>query len=97
MVIEFLTFQVPPAEQPAFLAADAAIWTVALSRQPGYLGKEIWRDSATPASLRLVIRWANRDAWRSVPRPILDATQAAFVAALGKDYPVESCIDFDVL
>jgi uncharacterized protein (TIGR03792 family) len=97
MVIEFLTFAVPPAEQPAFLAADAAIWTATLARQPGYLSKEIWRDAAAPDSLRLVIRWSSRDAWHSVPRDLLDATNAAFIAALGREYPVASCTDFDVL
>jgi uncharacterized protein (TIGR03792 family) len=97
MVIEFLTFHVPLTDQPAFIAADAAIWTATLSCQPGYLGKDIWRDKASPDSLRLVIRWASRNAWRAVPRALLDQTNADFVAALGQSYPVLSCTEFDVI
>ena len=97
MVIEQLTFQVPVADQPRFLAEDAAIWTPALASQPGFLGKEVWREAATPHRLHLIIRWADRASWQSVPTDLLARTDAAFVAALGVEYPVLSCLDQDVL
>lgn len=96
MVIEWLTFRVDPADQPAWLAADAAIWTPALAAQPGYRGKEVWIDQAEPAALSLVIRWESMAAWKSVPRVLLDATEAAFQARLGRAWPVLSCTALDV-
>jgi uncharacterized protein (TIGR03792 family) len=97
LVIEQLSFEVPVADQPRFLAEDAAIWTTALAARPGYLGKEIWREAAAPDQLHLVIRWTDRAAWKAVPADLLARTDAAFVAALGVRYPVLRCLDQDVL
>jgi uncharacterized protein (TIGR03792 family) len=97
LVIEQLTFEVPVAEQPRFLAEDAAIWTAALSARPGFLGKESWREADRPDRLHLVIRWADREAWKAVPADLLARTDAAFTAALGVTYPVLRCLDQDVL
>jgi uncharacterized protein (TIGR03792 family) len=97
MVIEQLHFTVPPSAQAAFVALDRAIWTPALARQPGFLGKEIWQDSARPDQVRIVIRWASRAEWKAVPQDLLAATDRAFVQALGAQYPVERCDDLDVV
>lgn len=97
MVIEELTFHVPVADQPRFLAQDAVIWTRALAAQPGFLGKEVWREAEAPDRLHLIIRWADRAAWKSVPAELLARTDAAFVAALGVTYPVLRCLDQDVI
>ncbi len=96
MVIEWLSFRIDPADQPAWRAADAAIWTPALAAQPGYLGKECWVDRADPASLSLVIRWQSHAAWQAVPRDLLEATEAAFRARLGRGWPVLTCTALDV-
>jgi uncharacterized protein (TIGR03792 family) len=96
MVIEWLAFRIDPADQPAWLKADAAIWTPALAAQPGYLGKEAWVDQADPAALSLIIRWDSLAAWKAVPRDVLDATEAAFRARLGRSWPVLSCTALDV-
>jgi uncharacterized protein (TIGR03792 family) len=96
MVIEWLTFRIDPADQAAWLAADAAIWTPALAAQPGFLGKEAWTDQADPAALSLIIRWESMAAWKSVPHQLLAATDAAFHARLGRAWPVLSCTALDV-
>jgi uncharacterized protein (TIGR03792 family) len=97
MVIEQLTFEVPAADQPRFLEHDTAIWTRALAAQPGFLGKEAWREADVPDRLHLVIRWSDRTAWKAVPAELLTRTDAAFIAAVGATYPVLRCLDQDVL
>jgi uncharacterized protein (TIGR03792 family) len=97
MVIEQLSFRVPLAEQTRFIAADAAIWTATLSDQPGFLGKEVWREADDPDHLHLVIRWIDRSLWHAVPPRLLAETEAAFVDALGVTYPLLRCVDQDVL
>jgi uncharacterized protein (TIGR03792 family) len=97
MVIEQLTFQVPVADQPRFLAHDTVIWSATLAAQPGYLGKEAWREAEAPDRLHLVIRWTDRAAWKAVPADLLSRTDLAFTAALGTSYPVLRCLDQDVL
>ncbi len=96
MVIEWLQIRVPVADHARYVTADAAIWSAALARNDGYLGKEVWSHPQTPDILHLVIRWSSRAAWHAVPPDLLAATDAAFVAIMGQSYPVLACIDYDV-
>jgi uncharacterized protein (TIGR03792 family) len=97
MVIEQLTFTVPPALRPRFLALDAEVWTATLAAQPGFLGKEVWVEHDAPDRLHLVIRWTSRAAWKAVPAALLADTDRRFAAALGQAIPVERCLDQDVV
>lgn len=97
MIIEYLSFSVPLAAQARFLALDAAIWTPALATSPGFLGKEVWRMRDAPDHLGLVIRWRAQADWDAMDRGMLVETQAAFVAAMGADYPVLSCVAWEVV
>jgi uncharacterized protein (TIGR03792 family) len=93
MVIEQLSFRVPLADQPGFLSQDAAIWTPMLAAQPGFIGKEVWREAEAPEMLHLIIRWENRAAWKAVDPGLLADTDRRFAAALGATYPVLRCLD----
>ncbi|NCT12106.1 MAG: TIGR03792 family protein [Rhodobacterales bacterium] len=97
MVIEWLSYRVPVALQARFLALDDTIWTAALSRHPGYIGKETWRDAADPEALHLIIRWDSRAAWKAVPAALLAQVQADFDAALGQSLPAPTCTEMAVL
>ncbi len=90
-VIEHLVVRVPVAGQRRYLAADTEVWTAMLAARPGFEGKEIWADEDDPECLHLIIRWSSREAWDAVPRPLLDATEAAFRAAIGGTFAIESC------
>lgn len=97
MIVEYLNFEVPLADQPAFVTHDAAIWTPALAKSAGFLSKEVWRQADQPTRIYLVIRWRAQADWDAVDRGLLARTQADFVAALGAEYPVLSCTAFEVL
>jgi uncharacterized protein (TIGR03792 family) len=97
MVIEQLTFTVPPAFRRRYLALDAEIWTAMLAAQPGFLGKEVWVERDAPDRLHLIIRWTTREAWKAVPAALLADTDRRFAAALGQAIPVERCLDQDVV
>jgi uncharacterized protein (TIGR03792 family) len=97
MVIEELRVSVPPDMIAQFVAADDLIWTAALSAQPGFVGKEIWRVADRPDEVRIVIRWASREDWKAVPRDLLEATEQRFVLALGRSFPVQTCTDLEVV
>jgi uncharacterized protein (TIGR03792 family) len=97
MVIEQLRFSVPVSDHARFIAEDARIWTKSLAAQPGFIGKAIWSDHATPETLLLVISWNSREEWHAVPRTVLDDTDRRFNQAMGVTYPVLACIDYDVL
>ncbi len=97
MVIEWLQFRVPVADQLRYLAQDAAIWTAALAQNAGYLGKEVWVRADDPECVNLVIRWESRATWKAVPAGLLAETDAAFRAAMGAEYPVLECVDYEVV
>ena len=97
LIIEYLSFDIPQPAQAAFIAHDAAIWTPALARSDGFLGKEVWRQRDQPTWITLVIRWRAKGDWDAVDRELLARTQAVFVAALGEEYPVLSCTAFEVV
>lgn len=71
MVIEWLRFDVPAASRTAFLERDAQVWTLALEKYPGFIGKETWFESDTNATIA-VIRWESLEHWKSIPRADLE-------------------------
>ncbi|MFN3266790.1 MAG: TIGR03792 family protein [Deinococcales bacterium] len=75
MVVEFLRFAVSPEDRATFLEADAAIWTAALSRYPGFIAKETWIDQET-GHVVTMIRWQDLNSWKSIPQSELDALDA---------------------
>ena len=82
MIIEHLTFEVPPEHQATFLHWDDRLWTRLLAQQPGYQGKEIWRDPQIPQRLHLMIRWETWEHWQTLAPDLLAATEQQFQAAL---------------
>jgi uncharacterized protein (TIGR03792 family) len=96
MVIELLKFQVPVSEQEDYIQQDAAIWTTALAKYPGFLGKEVWISSAVPEELTIVIHWETREHWKSIPVDDLNQIEANFVQAVGKSYPIVASQEYQV-
>jgi len=45
MVVEFLTFTVPPHELDQWLAVEQQHWSRFLARQPGFVRKQMWRST----------------------------------------------------
>lgn len=69
-----------------YIQKDAEIWTTALAQYPGFLGKEVWINPEAPAEVVLVIRWANREAWKSVPADMLEQTEKRFAQEFDGPY-----------
>lgn len=79
MVIELQRLRVRPELRDRWLAADAEVWTAGLSREPGFLGKEIWLGEGDEGDeVVLVIRWRSKDAWEAVPKPRQEALDRVF-------------------
>jgi uncharacterized protein (TIGR03792 family) len=96
MYIEWLVITVPAEWQERYLVADAAIWTAFLATCPGYLGKEIWLDPATPDAVVMVIRWASRAEWKAIDPAALAAVEANFVSQLGQSFAIQQTAEYAV-
>jgi uncharacterized protein (TIGR03792 family) len=85
VVIEWLQFQVKPEVREKFIQNDEEIWTKFLSKQAGFLGKEIWINPVVEEELITVVHWQTREQWKAIPQNLLDETEAKFSAVMGKD------------
>ncbi|MBF2063725.1 MAG: TIGR03792 family protein [Calothrix sp. C42_A2020_038] len=83
MVIELLRFKVPSQRREIFIQKDDEIWTAALAKYPGFLGKEVWINPNAPEEVTLVIKWATREQWKAIPNKDLDTISQQFDRALG--------------
>jgi uncharacterized protein (TIGR03792 family) len=96
MTTEWLRYRVPLEFQPAFLQADADIWTTVLSRQPGFMLKQIWLNPKDPEEVNLVIQWQSKESWKSIPHLLLQETEQQFVKALGQQFELLEVLEYNV-
>ncbi|MCU0524744.1 MAG: TIGR03792 family protein [Elainella sp. Prado103] len=86
MEIEWLKFTVAPELREQFVQKDAEIWTMALSRYPGFLNKEVWISPDHLSELVLVVHWQSFEQWQAIPKAELARIEAEFQAAMGDTY-----------
>jgi uncharacterized protein (TIGR03792 family) len=97
MVIEWLKFQVAEELREAFIQKDEEIWTAALAKCPGFLGKEVWISPQNSQAVILVIHWETREAWKAIPQDYLNATEQRFNQAFnGNTYKITESEDYSV-
>ncbi|PIG91265.1 TIGR03792 family protein [Gloeocapsopsis sp. IPPAS B-1203] len=90
MVIEFLKCQVNPDLREHYLQVDAEVWTKALAKCPGFLGKEVWLNPEEASEVVLVIRWATKEDWKSISEELLRQTEQKFAQQIGSTYQIVS-------
>jgi uncharacterized protein (TIGR03792 family) len=82
MIVEELVVQVDRSDVESFLDADARVWTTFLSRQPGFVRKEVWLPADRPGTVEIMVWWETRELWKS----ITDAQVAAVDREMGEWY-----------
>ncbi|MFZ8998180.1 MAG: TIGR03792 family protein [Ilumatobacteraceae bacterium] len=101
MIVEFLTFTVPPDELDDWLRIEEQHWTRYLERQTGFVRKEMWRGTAVdgaaapdgPEKIHAVIWWRSLEDWKAIPADEL----AAVAEAMGEYERVPVCRAYDVV
>jgi len=88
VVIELLKIKVAPEHREQYIQKDAEIWTQAIARYPGFLGKEVWINPNEPSEVILVIRWATREQWKSIPPERLQQISQEFDQQLGYTHQI---------
>ncbi|MDZ8051035.1 MAG: TIGR03792 family protein [Aulosira sp. ZfuVER01] len=96
MVIELLKFKIASEMGEIYIQKDAEIWTTALAKYPGFLGKEVWINPHDPTEIIFVIRWATREQWHAIPQAELEAVEQQFAAALGDTYKLVESAEYQV-
>jgi uncharacterized protein (TIGR03792 family) len=88
MVIEWLKVNVPPEKRELYIQKDDEIWSAALAKHPGYVGKEVWLNPKKESELVLVIYWESKEAWDAIPTSVLEETERRFTEAMGSSFPI---------
>jgi len=94
VVIELLKVKVVPEHREQYIQKDAEIWTQALARCPGFLGKEVWINPKEPSEVILVIRWATREQWKSIPPERLQQISQKFDQQLGYTHQIVDSAEY---
>ncbi|WP_066426407.1 TIGR03792 family protein [Anabaena sp. 4-3] len=96
MIIEFLKFQVAAGMAASFIQKDAEIWTTALAKYPGFLGKEVWINPHDSTEVICIMRWATKEQWQAIPPSELEVIEQEFNAALGNSYKLVESNEYQV-
>lgn len=72
MVVEFLTFDVDPAERTEWLEIEARHWSRFLEQQDGFVRKEMWQSADDERKIHAVIWWDSMEQWKAIPQEALD-------------------------
>ena len=84
--VEFLVFEMAPEHRETFLKVDHQFWTDTLSKQPGFVSKEVWIDDHKPGQVTFVTYWESYKHWKSIPHAELSATDQRFKKAFGHPF-----------
>lgn len=93
MVIEFLTFHVPPHERQAWMEVEERTWSRFLERQPGFVRKQLWVERGDEQVVHAMIEWESWEHWQAIPADEL----AAIDTSMGVMYRDCTCRIFDVI
>ena len=78
-VIEHLRLQVPADARDVWIEAERQTWDPWLRQQRGFVGREVMWDNHRQEGV-LLIHWANRQDWESIPEATVTAVQERFEA-----------------
>ncbi|PPS45621.1 TIGR03792 family protein [Chroococcidiopsis sp. TS-821] len=96
MVIELLKCKVDPELRERYLQLDAEVWTKALAKCPGFLGKEVWLNPKEASEVILVIRWATKEQWKAIPEEFLLQVEKIFSQQMGQTYQIVESVEYQV-
>ncbi|MEO0375203.1 MAG: TIGR03792 family protein [Cyanobacteria bacterium P01_A01_bin.17] len=97
IAVEWLRIKVDPARRQEYLQKDAEIWTPALKRYPGFIDKTVWLNPDNKAEIIIVVRWASREQWFSIPEADLEAIQAQFDQAFPFKHRIKEVKEYQAL
>ena len=82
VIVEELTLAVATTDLAGFLEADGRVWTAFLTRQAGFIRKEVWVPSDRADTVVITVWWASREVWKAIS----DSQVAAIDREMGEWY-----------
>ena len=76
-ITEELRLKVPAKYKEAWLLAEMNVWDPWLSKQDGYMGREIFWDKEKEEAL-ILVSWESKQIWKSIPMSEVYEVQEKF-------------------
>ena len=76
-IIEHLKLNVPSAQKEEWIYSEKQSWEPWLNEKKGFLGRQLFWDKEKQEAT-LLISWASRSDWKSIPNEEIDLIQERF-------------------
>ena len=77
IVYEQLRLKIPSHYKSVWLDAEREIWEPWLSKQDGFLGRQIFWDKKNEEAL-ILVKWKNKKLWKNIPMEEVNQIQKKF-------------------
>lgn len=68
IAVEELTFQITPEMIDQWIEKENEIWTTALEKCEGFLGKEYWINDDVPGEVTIIMYWTDASCFINLPK-----------------------------
>ena len=76
-IVEHIRLSVPSKDRRSWLIAEEKSWEPWLEKKEGFLRRELLWDQKEEEAI-LLIRWASREHWKSIPQEEINQVQELF-------------------
>jgi len=88
-IVEELRLSVPFEYRETWLKAEEEVWEPWLSKQDGFLGRQIFYNKGTGEAL-LLVKWENRKLWKNISDEEVNKMQKIYEETVTSSLGVES-------
>ena len=88
-IVEELRLSVPLKYKETWLKAEEEVWDPWLSKQDGFLGRQIFYNKKTGEAL-LLVKWENRSLWKNIPDEEVNKIQKIYEETVTSALGVET-------
>ena len=88
-IVEELRLSVPQKYKETWLKAEAEVWEPWLSKQDGFLGRQIFYNQKKGEAL-LLVKWKNRNLWKNISDEEVNKMQKIYEETVTSSLGVET-------
>ena len=88
-IVEELRLSVPLKYKETWLKAEEEVWEPWLSKQDGYLGRQIFYNQKNGEAL-LLVKWKNRNLWKNISEEEVNKIQKIYEETVTSSLGVET-------
>ena len=89
IIVEELRLSVPLKYKETWLKAEEEVWEPWLSKQDGFLGRQIFYNQKTGEAL-LLVKWKNRNLWKNISEEEVNKMQKIYEETVTSSLGVET-------